>query len=191
MAERRQIRLVVRSAAQEAVEDRRWLASQGFSPATLPKRATWYRYDGLPLHNLPTDPYHRRRYRERGCTLKPPSGTGVLSVESATQETQPADANSFESVVPKPRTSRLSRRVLRVLDGKDSWEGTATELMAILDSYAPPGGWPHKVLGMPRNPARLSKEIITPNVTAALKSSGVTVARGFRGHERVLRLSRR
>ena len=68
------------SAAQEAVEDRRWLASQGFSPATLPKRATWYRYDGLPLHNLPTDPYHRRRYRERGCTLKPPSGTGVQNV---------------------------------------------------------------------------------------------------------------
>ena len=46
MPDRRHIRLVTRSAAQEAVEDRHWLLGQGFDPKDMPKRATWYKADG-------------------------------------------------------------------------------------------------------------------------------------------------
>ena len=91
----------------------------------------------------------------------------------------------------KVRVPRFVRSVLRVMDGKDSWEGTATELMALLDPYAPPGGRPYRVNGMPLDPARLSKKIMGSTVTAALADLGVTVTRGYRGHERVLRLYRR
>ena len=68
MIDLRHIRLVTRSAAQEAVEDRRWLLSQGFDPKDMPKRATWYKADGQALPNCHTDPYHRKLYRERGFT---------------------------------------------------------------------------------------------------------------------------
>ena len=201
MAERRIIRLVVNPTAQQAVEDRVWLASQGFSLATLPRRATWYRSDGLPLHNLPTDPHHRARYRDRGFTLKPPvvESPGYpqgrpLSGRAGLQGTKgvigvPPGVKSQDRA--KVRVPRFVRAVLRVMDGKDGWEGAATELMALLDPYAPPGGRPYRVFGMPLDPARLSKKIMGSAVTAALENSGLTVNRGYRGHERVLRLSRR
>ena len=170
---------IVRSASQAGTqgvaEDRHWLASQGFSAETLPKRATWYRPDGLALPNSPTDPYHRALYRGKGWTLKPPNIKGQPGA-------MPTNAG-------KVRVPRLARAVLQVMSGTDSWQGTATELMALLDPYAPPSGRPYRVTGMPLNPARLSKEIMGVKVTAALEASGVMVTRGFRGHERVLRLS--
>ena len=201
MTERRQIRLVVNPTAQQAVEDRLWLASQGFSPETLPRRATWYRSDGLPLHNLPTDPHHRARYRERGFTLKPPvveslgypqdrpqrDRTGIPGPQGVVQ----APPGMIPQEKARVRVPRFVRRVLGVMDGRDSWEGSATELMALLDPYAPPGGRPYRVFGMPLDPARLSKKIMGSTVTAALENSGLTVNRGYRGHERVLRLYRR
>ena len=91
----------------------------------------------------------------------------------------------------KVRVPRLVRRVLGIMDGKDAWEGSATELMALLDPYASPGGRPYRVFGMPLDPARLSKKIMGSKVTAALENSGLSVTRGYRGHERVLRLYRR
>ena len=159
----RHIRLVSRPGTQDAAEEQRWLASRGLSMETLPKRATWYRADGLAIPNLPTDPYHRALYRGKGWTLKPPADVGIPSVERAPQATQPADITPGRPVAPKPlRMSRLSRAVLRVMEGRDSWEGTATELMTLVDPHAPPGGRHYRVIGMPLNPARLSREIMAP-----------------------------
>ena len=63
--------------------------------------------------------------------------------------------------------------------------------MALIDPHAPPEGRDYRVLGMPPNPARLSVEIMERRVKDALDESGVFVSRGYRGHRRVLRLTRR
>ena len=77
------------------------------------------------------------------------------------------------------------------MDGKDSWEGSATELMVLIDPHAPPEGRDYRVFGMPLNPARLSVEIMERRVKDALDESGVFVGRGYKEHGRVLRLTRR
>jgi len=59
----------------QLTEERRWLATQGFSLELIVKqqeRATWYRADGLALPNLPADAYHRERFRRKGWSLVPP-----------------------------------------------------------------------------------------------------------------------
>ena len=59
----------------ELREERQWLAQQGFSWSFIQnnlEKATWYKPDGTALPNLPTDPYHMRRYRARGWTLVSP-----------------------------------------------------------------------------------------------------------------------
>ena len=65
---------------QELREERQWLATQGFSWSFLQNnrdKATWYKPDGTSIPNLPTDPYHMRRYRSRGWTLVPPDAPAV------------------------------------------------------------------------------------------------------------------
>ena len=64
-----------RGTGPELREERQWLAQQGFSWSFLQNnrdKATWYKPDGTALPNLPTDPYHMRRYRARGWTLVAP-----------------------------------------------------------------------------------------------------------------------
>ena len=165
MAERRHIRLVTDPAVLVAAEDRRWLASQGYGPEVpLPRRATWYRADGHALHGLPTDPYHLRRYRERGLTLKPPP-----------EPRSPVRA-------PRPPTPALARRVVTVMDGRDQWVGTAADLIMEMEPFT---------VGLPKGPAALSRGLTSSKVTRALEHAGVAVSRGYRGSERVLRLCRR
>ena len=162
MAERRHIRLVTVPPVLVAAEDCRWLASQGYGPEVpLPRRATWYRADGHALQGLPTDPYHLRRYRERGLTLKPPP-----------EPRSPVRA-------PRPPTPALARRVVTVMGGRDQWVGTAAGLIMEMEP---------STVGLPKGPAALSRGFTSSKVTRALEHAGVTVARGYRGKERVLRL---
>ena len=158
MSNRRHIRLITSSAAQEAVEDRRWLLIQGFDPKGMLRRATWYKADGQALPNCHTDPYHRKLYRERGFTLKPPD---TLYVPEA-----------IARPVPKPRGGpTLARKVLQVLEGKRAWEGSPTQLLAPLH---PEGPGRHQ--GVPSTAPTLSKELV--RMRAALERAGVTVERG-------------
>ena len=60
----------------EIKRDEAFLESQGFLLTLINQdreRATWYKPDGTPLPNLPTDLYHRTRYRNRGWTLIAPA----------------------------------------------------------------------------------------------------------------------
>jgi len=64
-----------RGTGTELLEERQWLAQQGFSWSFIQnnrEKATWYKPDGTALPNLPADPYHMRRYRARGWTLVAP-----------------------------------------------------------------------------------------------------------------------
>jgi len=82
---------------------------------------------------------------------------------------------------PKVRRStmpRLASRVLHLLGYGDSWDGTPSELA-------------ESGVGSGFSPEGLSRALFAPKVSVALASAGVTVARGYRGKERNLRLDRR
>jgi len=69
-----------RGTGPELLEERQWLAQQGFSWSFLQntrEKVTWYKPDGTALHNLPADPYHMKRYRARGWTLAPPEAPAI------------------------------------------------------------------------------------------------------------------
>ena len=75
--------------------------------------------------------------------------------------------------VPVPS---IARHVLSLLGQEERWEGSASELAAIIGSHTPTG---------------LSRALGTPKVSAALTAAGVTVERRYRGNGRVVRLERR
>jgi hypothetical protein len=85
---------------------------------------------------------------------------------SAALEHQPAR-------VPMPS---IARQVMSLLGQEGRWEGSASELSALIGSRTPTG---------------LSRLLQAPKVSAALAAAGVTVERGYRGNGRVLRLERR
>jgi hypothetical protein len=149
---RRQFGLVSQQPAQGfSLEDRRWLQTQGIDrPDQLPRKSLWYKPDGTSSLG-PSDPYHLARYRQRGMTLKPPT----ITPESVHREPMPL----------------VAKKVLRVLGEDQRWEGSASELAAIIGSRTPTG---------------LSRALGTPKVTGALSAAGVTVRRGYRGKGRVL-----
>ncbi len=152
----------------EQKADREWLASQGFTPANLPRKATWYKPDGSSSLAF-TDPYHRKLYRDRGFTLKPPviaeKAPGVPS-----------------TLVQRPRRMPVfARAVLDAIDGLKSWEGTATELLDLVRA---------RKHGMPANAIRLSREIMAPRVSVPLEAYGYTVSRSRIGARRKLKVYR-
>jgi hypothetical protein len=107
------------------------------------------------------DAYHVHRYRLRGMTLKPPTTTSTIA---------PA--------IRGATMPHLARRVLHHLGHGDRWDGTPSELAA-------------SGVGAGFSAEGLSRAFFAPKVSVALASAGVTVARGYRGKERVLRLERR
>ena len=158
---RRQFGLVSQPAQGFTTEDRNWLRSQDID-----------RPDQLPRKSLwykpdgtsslgPSDPHHLGLYRQRGMTLKPPTVTSAMA---------PA--------IRGATMPRLASRVLHLLGHGGSWDGTPSELAAsgVGERFSPEG---------------LSRALFAPKVSVALASAGVTVARGYRGKERVLRLERR
>jgi hypothetical protein len=154
---RRQFGLVEQSVQGFTHEESTWIRSQGFAPRTLPRKSLWYLPNGRGAY-APSDPYHLARYRQRGMTLKAPV--------SAALEHQPPR-------VPMPS---IARQVVALLGQQQRWEGSASELAAMIGNRTPTG---------------FSRLLSTPKVTAALTAQGVSVEHGYRGNGRVLRLKRR
>jgi len=154
--ERRQFGISQQPSQGFTTEDRNWLRSQGIDrPETLPRKSLWYKPDGSSSMGH-SDAYHVARYRQRGMTLKPPT----ITPEPVHRGPMPLAA----------------KKVLRVLGEDQRWEGSASELAAMIGNRTPTG---------------LSRLLGTPKVSAALASAGVTASRGYRGNGRVLRLERR
>jgi len=153
---RRQFGLSEQPSQGFSLEDRRWLQTQGIDrPDQLPRKSVWYRADGTGSLG-PSDPYHLGLYRRRGLTLLPPA---------------PPEPKPRSVLVPS-----IARQVLYLLGQGERWEGSASELAAIIGSRTPTG---------------LSRALGTTKVAVALAAAGVTVERGYRGNGRVLRLERR
>ena len=98
------------ATGQELLEDKKFLASQGYGYAELSKdraRATWYRPDGLAIPSLPTDMYHRTLYRKRGWTLSRPEYPVVVDavprVRDAPSWVERAEALGIKELAPPPR----------------------------------------------------------------------------------------
>jgi hypothetical protein len=122
MVERRHVRLVPQQPTQGfTTEDRNWLRPQGIDRSDqLPRMSLWYRSDGSS-HMGHSDPCQRPRYRQRGMTLKAPISAGL--------ELQPRR-------VPMPS---IARQVLSLLVQEERWEGTASELAAMIGNRTPKG----------------------------------------------------
>ena len=82
---------------------------------------------------------------------------------------------------PSSETPRLARALIGVMDNRDYWEGTASELLSLIGDASD---------GIPQIHNRLSAELMQTYITDALDAHGITIHRERRSERRTLRLSR-
>ena len=145
----------------ELTRERELLTDLGLRPVTLwPPRCTWYRKDGSGTGKLTCDPYSRLLYMSRG--LRPDVVDGPSASQTATS--------------PTP----LLETVVAFMDGREVWEGTASELLSTLEPLAS---------GLPTDGTRLSKELF--GLASQLADRWIGIERLPRGRRRKIRLVRR
>ena len=143
---------------QDLIRERELLGGLGLPPVRVwPPRCVWYRADGSVVGKLPCDPYSRLLYMGRG--LRPDVAMGKR-----------------ESV---PAAPTLLDAVTTMMQDRDTWEGTATDLLTTLDG---------KCDEVPVDATRLSKAL--SKLASQLEGAGITLERLTRGKQRTLRLCR-
>ena len=75
----------------------------------------------------------------------------------------------------------VARELIGLLDDRNSWEGTASELLSLIGDRGD---------GIPQIHNRLSAELLQPYITDALDAYGITIQRERTSERRVLRLRR-
>ena len=75
----------------------------------------------------------------------------------------------------------MSRVIIGLMDDRDPWEGTASELLSLV--------W-DKGNCIPRLHNRLSAELLQPYITDALDAYGIKIQRGRTSKRRTLRFVR-
>ena len=153
------------ATSAELIKERQLLTGMGLPLVQhWPPRCTWYGPDGSVMGTLPCDPYSRLRYMGRG--LRP----DVVSrpQESSTARTVPAAA------------STLLDAVVELMQDRDTWEGTASELLTVLASSTD---------DVPASAARLSRDINGIEQGLSVRSIGIERTRDYR--RRGVRLFRR
>jgi hypothetical protein len=88
---------------------------------------------------------------------------------------------TVEPPQPSGRTPRLARAIIGAMSGRDSWEGTTSELLSMI---------PLGKVGIPKDSTRLSTAVMKPHIADALKHYGLTVHRKRTASKRFLQLSR-
>ena len=147
------------TTALDIKRERYLLTGMGLKPIKvwLP-RCTWYNPDGSVHGDLPCDPYSRLLYLGRG--LRP----GV----------------AVDATPPSLQCNSLQDAVVKLMDDSKSWDGTATELLSILNG---------SVDGIPGDATRLSKALA--KLASSLSDAGITVARTRTKHARRISITRR
>ena len=154
-----------------------WLIAQGYRTSTLPPVVTWYTKD-RELKGR-TDDYTLGLYRSKGFVLDRKYLDPQLWNELEYGVKRPV-----VTVVPPEHSGtipRLAKAIRSALSERDFWEGTPSELFSLMGAGN---------LGMPKSPARLSTEVMKPQVTDALWLHGIGVARRRSNGKRLLQLSR-
>jgi hypothetical protein len=159
-----------------------WLLAQGYRMSRLPFKVTWYwidKNDGKERELITrTDDYNMDLYRRKGYVLDrkflDPQAWHELEYGvklPVVDVQQPKQSHAI------PRLATAIRSAVREWD---FWQGTPTELLALLDSGKQ---------GIPKDAIRLSTKINKPHMTAALKSCGITVDRKRTPTKRLLELA--
>ena len=149
----------------EIAQEHELLTGLGLAPVQhWPPRCTWYGPDGSVMGTLPCDPYSRLRYIGRG--LRP--DVGNRPQESSTARAVPAAA------------STLLDAVVELMQDRDVWEGTASELLTVLANSTD---------DLPASAARLSRDINGIEHEPSVRNIGIERTRDYR--RRGVRLFRR
>ena len=162
-----------------------WLFMQGYHASSLPPRATWYA-PGREFIGR-TDNYTLDLYRGKGYVLDqrfldPMTWDARVShLHGDSRTTTKPCSIVIKSPQPSRETPRLARVLIGVMDDRDYWEGTASELLSLIGDTND---------GMPRIHNRLSAELLQPYITDALDAHGITIRRERTSERRTLRLSR-
>ena len=148
------------ASALDIKQERELLAGLGLGPVRAwPVRCMWYKADGSSVGPLPCDPYSRIMYMDRGLR---PEVAGEINVSG------------------KPASTTLLDAVSSLMEGRSAWEGTASELMVLIND---------DTIDKPADATRLSKEL---NILASsLSVRGISVERVKTSNTRGIRLERR
>ena len=160
-----------------------WLFMQGYHASSLPPRVTWYTPDRELTGR--TDTYTLNLYRAKGYVLD------KRFLDPMMWDTQVTHLHGESSVATKPcsivikapkppnTVPRLARELIGLLDDRNSWQGTASELLSLIGDRGD---------GIPRLHNRLSAELMQPYITDALDAYGITIQRERTSEKRTLRL---
>ena len=159
-----------------------WLMAQGYRMSALPFKVTWYwidKNDGQERElRTRTDDYNLDLYRRKGYVLDRKYLDPKAWHELEYGVTVPV------ATVAEPKHSgpipRLAKAIKGAIGDRDFWQGTPSELLALLDS---------RKRGIPKDAASLSIKIMKPTITNALKSYGITVDRKRTPTKRLLQLT--
>ena len=157
--------------------------AQGYRLSTIPPVVTWYVTDRNTGKERElrgrTDDYTLNLYRGKGFVLDRQYLDPQLWHEL--EYGIPRPTMTVEPPQPSGRTPRLARAIIGAMSGRDSWEGTCSELLSMI----PPGK-----VGIPKDSTRLSTAVMKPHITDALRHYGLTVHRKSTASKRLLQLSR-
>ena len=154
-----------------------WLIAQGYRTSTLPPVVMWYTKD-RELRGR-TDDYTLGLYRSKGFVLDRKFLDSQLWHELEYGVKRPAV--TVEPPEHPGTTPRLAKAIRRAMSERDFWQGTPSELLALIGS---------RKEGIPKDAIRLSTEVMKPHMTNVLKTYGLTVQRKRTARKRFLQLSR-
>ena len=155
-----------------------WLMAQGYRTSTLPPVVTWYTKDGRELRGR-TDDYTLGLYRAKGFVLDRKYLEPQLWEELEYGTNPPSVA--VTPIVDIETIPRLAKAIKVAMVNRDLWEGSPSELLTLLGSGKQ---------GIPKDAVRLSTKVMTPQITDALGSYGLTVERKRTPNKRLLQLRR-
>ena len=115
----------------------------------------WKKPDGTKFLSR-ADVYHKKLYEGKGYILMTPARP--ISKHSIVIETHEV----------QDQTPKLARAIMHVMENRDRWEGTATQLLSDI-------GWGWS--GIPTIPNRLSNELLQTYITDVLKDQDIKIER--------------
>ena len=158
------------ATSAELIKERQLLTGMGLPLVKVwPPKCTWYGPDGSVMGTLPCDPYSRLRYMGRG--LRP-------DVVSRLKLPRLQESNAARTVPAVAST--LLDAVVELMQDRDTWEGTASELLTVLASSTD---------DLPASAARLSRDINGIEHELSVRNIGIERTRDYR--RRGVRLFRR
>ena len=141
--------------AKNRIPGAMWIFMQGYHTSSLPPRVTWYA-PGREFTGR-TDNYTLDLYQSKGQVLDKRfldtmiRDSRVNHVHGDSSTPSKPCSTVIKSPQPSRETPRLARALIGVMDDRDYWEGTASELLSLIGDRGN---------GIPRLHNRLSAELM-------------------------------